>query len=227
MLLCKHILLFCCLLITCGYAPSVVRTQARCEPPSPLTASASPNIFTEEQEIHLGDAIAEHIQHNFRVIDDAEVIGYLTRVGERIIKHLPATKLQFRFLIVDLPEANAFVLPGGRIYVSRKLIAFAHSEDELASVISHEIGHLIRRDGTIEMTRRLREVLGVTQVTDRRDIFEKYNQLVDNAARKPRAFARSNSHEDKEQIIADQIGLFACQRRLRSAGARPLLGSLC
>ena len=67
------------------------------------------------------------------------------------------------------------------------------------------------------MTRRMKEVLGVTQVADRKDIFEKYNQLMENAARKPNAFRQSDNHEGKEQIEADQIGLFA----LTAAGYDP------
>ena len=171
--------------------------------------SREPNIFTEEQEVDLGDAIAEQIQRDFRVIDDGEVTGHLRRIGERIVKHLPPTKLRFQFFLVDLSEANAFVLPGGRIYVSRKMVAFAQSEDELAAVIAHEIGHLVARQQSVTMTRRLKEALGVTQVTDRRDIFDKYNLLVENAARKPEVFRRGDNHEGKDQIEADQIGLFA------------------
>jgi WD40 repeat protein len=205
----------CILMLLCMLVALPLKAQQRCQPPAPLTTSPEPNFFTEEQEVDLGDAIAEHIQHNFRVINDEEVTGYLTRIGERIIKHLPPSKLRFQFFLIDLPQANAFVLPGGRIYVSRKLISFAQNEDELAGVISHEMGHLLARQGSIEMSRRMKEVLGVTGVTDRKDIFEKYNQLVENAARKPKAFTQND--EEKDQIVADTIGLYA----LASAGYDP------
>lgn len=186
-----------------------------CQPPA-LQASAGANIFTEEQESDLGDAIAEHIQRNLRVIEDEDVTANLTHIGQRIIKHLPPTNLRFQFLLVDLPDANAFVLPGGRIYVSRKLVALARSEDELAGVIGHEIGHLLARQQSIRMTKLMREVLGVTEVKDRRDIFEKYNRLMENSARKPKVFAASEGKED-DQIVADQVGLFA----VASAGYDP------
>jgi hypothetical protein len=206
----------CLLLLTLAQAGVVINAQQPCIPPTPQ-ASREPNIFTEEQEVDLGDAIAEQLQRNFRVFDDDEVTGYLRSIGERVVKHLPPTKLRFQFFLVDLSDANAFVLPGGRIYVSRKMIAFAQSEDELAAVIAHEIGHLVARQQSMTMTRRLREALGVTQVTDRRDIFEKYNLLVENVARKLEAFRRRDSHEGKDQIEADQIGLFA----LAAAGYDP------
>jgi hypothetical protein len=211
-------ILFKCLLALIAPACACVTAEAQqpCRPPAPQL-SREPNIFTEEQEVDLGDAVAEQIQRNFRVFDDDEIAGYLRRIGERIVKHLPPTKLRFQFFLVDLSEANAFVLPGGRIYVSRKMIAFTQSEDELAAVIAHEIGHLVARQQSLTMTRRLRETLGVSQVTDRRDIFEKYNLLVENAARKPEVFRRRDDHGDKDQIEADQMGLFA----LAAAGYDP------
>jgi hypothetical protein len=203
------ILFKCCLLLLASIQAGVtINAQQPCRPPAPQL-SREPNIFTEEQEVDLGDAIAEQIQRDFRVIDDDEVTGHLRRIGERVVKHLPPTKLRFQFFLVDLPEANAFVLPGGRIYVSRKMVAFAQSEDELAAVIAHEIGHLVARQQSVSMTRRLKEALGVTQVTDRRDVFDKYNRLVENVARKPEAFRRGDNHEGKDQVEADQIGLFA------------------
>jgi Zn-dependent protease with chaperone function len=51
-------------------------------------------------------------------------------------------------LVVHRSEANAFALPGGRIYVFEGLIDKAETPDELAAVVAHEIGHLAHRDGT-------------------------------------------------------------------------------
>ncbi len=197
------------LLILCLSLSAFGQSPQPCQPPLSLIASQEPNIFSEEQEVDFGDAVSEHLRRDFRVIDDDEVTAYLARIGERIIKHAPATKLRFQFLLVDAPEANAYAMPGGRVFLTRKLIALARTEDEVAGVIAHEIGHLIARHSTIDMTRRMREVLGVTEVKDRRDIFEKYNRLIENAARKPKAFDRGERHNQKEQMGADLIGLYA------------------
>ncbi|MBI3652472.1 MAG: M48 family metalloprotease [Acidobacteria bacterium] len=213
----KKIFFSTLLLLLVAWLAPALQAQQPCQPPTLLTQAPGLNIFTQKQEVELGEAIAEHLQRNFRVLDDPEITDYLKRIGERIIKHLPPNDLKFQFFLVELPEANAFVLPGGRIYVSRKLVAFAQSEDEMAGVIAHETGHLIARQQAIEMTRLMREVLGVTSVTDRRDIFAQYNQLVENAARKPDALGKGERHEDKDQIVADQIGLFA----LAAAGYDP------
>lgn len=181
--------------------------QQPCTQPIALPTATEPNIFSEEQEVFLGDAVAEHIQRNYRVVEDPEVTSYLTAIGERLTKHLPLNKLRFQFFLVDLPDANAFVLPGGRIYVARKLVATAQNEDELAGIIAHELGHLVVHQMAMDVTRRLKEVLNVTTVGDRKDIFDKYNQLIENYGRKPGAFKPRD--REKGQIYADQAGLYA------------------
>ncbi|HEX5070141.1 MAG TPA: M48 family metalloprotease [Vicinamibacterales bacterium] len=197
------------LLLSAVGHPVVARQQdpAVCRAPAP-PVSRQPNIFTPAQEADLGDAVAERYEPYLRVIEDEALTLPLTRIGDRIVAHLPPTHLPLKFRLVDLPDANAFVLPGGRIYVSRKLLGFTRSEDELAGILGHELGHLVARQQSIDMTRRLREVIGVTEVGDRQDIFEKFNRLTDNAARKPGA-SRNGSREDGDQIEADRLGLYA------------------
>ncbi len=170
-------------------------------------AGTEPNIFSIAQENDLGDAIAERYESWLRVIDDDTVTPHLADVGVRLVSHLPPSDLHFQFRLIDIPDANAFALAGGRVYVSRKLIASTRSEDELAGVMGHELGHLVARQHTIDMTRQLKDVVGVTEVGDRNDIFAKYNRLMDNAARKPGVFGGAD-RERRDQVEADRIGLF-------------------
>jgi len=189
---------------------------SKCVPPEVAApGSSGPNIFTEEQEAFLGDAMAERIQKDYRLVEDEEVTGFLSRIGQRLLEHLPLKQTRLRFFVADLPEVNAFVLPGGRIYVGRKLIAYARSEDEVAAVISHELGHLASHETAVDTTRLFKEVLGVTQVGDRRDVVEKYNRLMESYGLKPGVFKRGD--RERGQVTADLIGFYA----LVSAGYDP------
>lgn len=199
----------CAVLIASVFSlPRLALAQPQQCPSVPAPVSKEANIFNEEQEIDLGDAVAEHLQRDFRIIADDDVSAYLQSIGERLVRHIPGNKMRYRFFIIDMPMVNAFVLPGGRVYVTRKMIAAARQEDELAGVLGHEIGHSVERDAAVRMTAQLQAVLGVRSVGDRRDIFDKYHQVQENWRRKPDAMRGSARHAQKDQLAADDFGLY-------------------
>jgi WD40 repeat protein len=177
-------------------------------PPVLQPLPAGLDTFSDEQEADLGDAMAEQVAPRITIIQNDELAAYLRTLGNRLVQHLPPTKLNFRFYLIEFPEPNAFSIAGGRVYVSRKLIAMTRSEDELAGVIAHELGHIVTHQTGIYMTRRFREVLNVNQVGDRADVYARYHQYVENYMRRP---SRGES-EEKEQGAADQVGIFAGYR---------------
>jgi predicted Zn-dependent protease len=198
-----------CLLVLLLIARAIP-AQQKCPVPQPLQpVSSTVNIFSDEQETYLGDAIAEQIAHRTKVIEDDQLNRHLRAVGEKLVQQLPPTKLNYRFYLIDLPEVNAFSIAGGRVYVARKVIAFVHNDDELAGVLAHELGHIVTHQSAIYMTQRFREVLGVAQVGDRADVTEKFHRYVENAARKP---VQPDSTGEKHQEVADQVAVFAMGR---------------
>lgn len=188
--------------------PALAFAQQDCPSAGNLAPDPSALLFTPEQEMDLGDIMAEHTQHKFRVIDDEEVTSYLTRVGTRIARRFPNSGLQFRFYLYDQPELQAFGMPGGRIFVSRKLAAFLRSEDELAGLLSHELSHLVARQPAVDFSRIFRKFFGEQKVGDRRGIFEKYNEIIETARTK-KLKVHSHGESEKEQLVADQAGLLA------------------
>ena len=178
-------------------------------PPAVQAVGQGDNIFSDQQEIDLGDAMAESLAQRVQIIHDQHLNTYLNEFGGRIAKHLPPTQLKFRFYLMEYPEVNAFSIAGGRVYVSRKLVALAKTDDELAGVIAHELGHIVTHQSAIEMTVRLREVLGVQHVGDRANVFEKFHLLLENVARKP---GHGGGEEEKHQYVADQVALYAMAR---------------
>lgn len=178
---------------------------AGCQAPTP-PPSADAKVFTPEQERDLGDIIAEQFEAELQLISDDALVAPLREIGARVAKHLPPS-FRVAFHLIDFPDPNAFVLPGGRVYVTRKLVAMTRSEDELAGVLGHELGHFAARQQVATFARQLRTVLGVTEVGDRHDIELKFNRLMDNAARRPGEF-ETESHDRAEQLEADRIGLF-------------------
>jgi WD40 repeat protein len=208
----KHLFTLAILTICLGVCFEIPARAQQCQPPALDLAAQGRNIFTDQQEMDLGDAVFERLRRDFKIIDDPAVTRHLQEITDRLIHALPPTQVHFRVFLLDLPDANALTLPGGRIFVSRKLVAFVNNEDELAGVLAHELGHAYAHHNAIDTSFLFKEVLGVTEVTDRKDIFEKYNRLIEERPRKPGAEAKIDDHEEGQQGVADLIGLFAMAR---------------
>ncbi|HEY0100158.1 MAG TPA: M48 family metalloprotease [Pyrinomonadaceae bacterium] len=178
-----------------------------CAPP-PLVANAkSANLFTPEQEMIFGELTLQNMSGEIRFLRDEALQAYINAIGGKLAKHLPPIGLRFQFHLVDLPETNAFNIPGGHVFLSRKLVAFVNNEDELAGVIAHELGHAVVRHGATDMSDALRKILNISALGDRKDITEKYNLLIERARTK--TFSRKRDHENEQQLEADRVGLFA------------------
>ncbi|MBZ5684600.1 MAG: M48 family metalloprotease [Acidobacteriia bacterium] len=190
-------------------ATGILGAQQTCPQPPVLERVAGKTIFTDQQEIDLGDAMGDSLAREFVLIDDPALTAHLEELGARLARYLPPNNLRFRFFLIDLPEVNAFSLSGGRIYVARKMVALTRSDDELAGVLAHEMGHIVTHQHSILMTQLLRRVLGVTQVGDRADIYDKFQRLLENEQRKP---THISGEGEGDQYIADQVALFAMAR---------------
>jgi predicted Zn-dependent protease len=77
-----------------------------------------------------------------QVYDDPELQAYIDRIGQRLVANSDEPNGQFTFTVLDTEVINAFAAEGGYIYISRGLLPYLDSEEELAGVIGHEIGHI-------------------------------------------------------------------------------------
>jgi WD40 repeat protein len=187
-----------------------------CALPAPDFATTGSNIFNDRQEQDLGDALAEYFEADMRIAPPA-ADDELTRIGEKMLATLPPSGIHYRFRIYDSGEVNAFSIGGGRVYVSRKLIAAVTSEDELAGVIAHELGHLSTHQTAIEMTYMFKVRMGVTQVGDRADIFAKVHEFLST----PEKENEAEKNETPDEIVADHVALYALVRAGYAAESFP------
>lgn len=100
-------------------------------------------------ERKLGEEIMNDIRRDPDYLDDDALIEFLNNFGENLVSFAPGargeTNADFFFFAVRDPMINAFALPGGFIGVHSQLLISAQNESELASVLSHEIGHVQQR----------------------------------------------------------------------------------
>jgi len=67
----------------------------------------------------------------------------------RLVKASERPELQYKVTILNSAAINAFALPNGQLYLTRGLVALANDKSELASVLAHEMGHVIARHADI------------------------------------------------------------------------------
>jgi predicted Zn-dependent protease len=100
-------------------------------------------------ERRLGEEIMNDIRRDRDYLDDDPILEFLNNFGMNLVLTAPGTRgetnADFFFFAVRDPMINAFALPGGFIAVHSQLLIVAQNESELASVLSHEIGHVSQR----------------------------------------------------------------------------------
>jgi predicted Zn-dependent protease len=111
------------------------------------------NLLSVEQEWAMRDDLRRQVAAKYRVVDDRRATAYLNRIGREIAGRTALGNRRWDFGLVDDPNVNAFNLPGGLVYVHTGLVREAERLDQLAGVLSHEIGHGVARHGTEQMTR--------------------------------------------------------------------------
>jgi beta-barrel assembly-enhancing protease len=106
---------------------------------------------SDEQEIAIGQAVAQQLLAERGLYADARAQRYVNLVGFSVLRSLPARELPYSFAILDCPEVNAYACPGGPVFITRGLWEQVASEAELAGVIGHELAHIAQRHAISEV----------------------------------------------------------------------------
>src|SRR6476660_4183129 len=81
--------------------------------------------------------------------ENARLHAMVEKMVDRLVAASERPDLKYKVTILNSPAINAFALPNGRLYITRGLVALANDKAELASVLSHEMGHVIARHAAI------------------------------------------------------------------------------
>ena len=117
---------------------------------------------SQQQEVQMGQQYSAQIAQQLPLVSDPEVVRYINVLGDSIAHVTKRSDLEWHFYVVDSREVNAFAVPGGFVYVNRGLIERANRMDELAGVLGHEIGHVVKRHTVKQMQQMQKANIGVT-----------------------------------------------------------------
>ena len=127
----------------------------------PVTGRSQFNVVDEATEAKLGDqvkpefltsqvelvtnpcaGISAEIKAKSKISKDPNANAMVQRVGTRIAQ-ASGLKENWEFIVIDEPQVNAFALPGGKIAVYTGLLPVAGDDAGLATVLGHEVGHVM------------------------------------------------------------------------------------
>ena len=144
--------------------------------------------------------------------DDEEWQQYVQTLGDRLLGYSSDFRRDYYFFVVDDPQVNAYALSDGYIYVNRGLLLYLESEDQLAAVIGHEIGHVVAdhhgKRATTDFLGRAAGIAGA-MVTGRYELMELSHATT---------MALIAGYGRENELEADQIGANLIAR----AGYNPL-----
>jgi beta-barrel assembly-enhancing protease len=145
------------------------------------------NIFENEADVWLADAIVEIETDGFRPIKDQAVKDYVSKIGVNLAIYSTNPKKAYEFIVVDDNNINAMNAGGGRIYVNLGMLKSVESEDELAGVIAHEIAHDSFCHAAKTVTRQLFWIVGTKKVKTKEEVFTALEALLEEYEKKPLA----------------------------------------
>ena len=123
---------------------------------NPATGERQLNMLSRDQEIAIGeDAAPEFLEQGGGEIPDRDIQRYVSDLGARLAAISERPDLPWAFYTLDTEIINAFALPGGKVFISRGLMAKMDNEAQLAGVLGHEIGHVTAQHIGQRMTRQM------------------------------------------------------------------------
>lgn len=134
----------------------VIVTLCTLAPAPPASA------FTIGEEREVGEKLLYTVRSAFDLVDDPDVTQYINDLGRQALKVTGIQFFDYRFFVINDSEFNAFAAPSGLIFFYAGLISMMNSEDELLSVMAHEIGHISKRHLASRMEKG--KVVGIASI---------------------------------------------------------------
>jgi predicted Zn-dependent protease len=99
-------------------------------------------LLNERNEVKLGTQLHREVTKKYRLTDVG--LDRVEQLGQRCARVSLRPNMLYKFHVIQSREINGFSLPGGHVYITSALLKLAN-DDELASVLAHEIGHIVAR----------------------------------------------------------------------------------
>ena len=183
---------------------------------TPITDRHQIIMMGADEEMTLGMETSEEILKNTRLSRDKKATAIVKRVGENIAeatnKDYNTSNYKWEFNLIDNDkEANAFCLPGGKIFVFTGILKYIENDNELAAVMGHEIGHALARHGAERKSSATLSKVGAGVLKVLNELDDKRSRIEKDADNQNTDYMVSRwimlPHSRTQEYEADHIGL--------------------
>jgi predicted Zn-dependent protease len=136
---------------------------------NPITGAKQHISMTAEQEVALGRQLAPQMAAQMGGALRGAMAERVRQIGQRIVQRSMASNAPYKYdfyLLADPRTVNAFALPGGQVFITDALLRLLKTEDEVASVLGHEVGHVLARHSAEQLAKKqlTQQIIGAIAV---------------------------------------------------------------
>jgi len=158
---------------------------------------------SKEEEIALGREITGNLLGAAPLVKDAALQKYVNSVGRWVASQSERPDLPWHFGVIDSNDLNAFAAPGGYVVLTKGLYLKLTNEAQLAGVLGHEIGHVVKKHQLKVLQKQQLLNLGASFLSDK---LSKDNALASKAIGTG-AEISARSLDKSAEYEADRLGL--------------------
>lgn len=125
---------------------------AGCTHKTPYTERSQMIFMSAKEELALGETSYKQALSKAKIINNTYDSKRIKTIGAKIALAANRADFKWEFNLVQNDEMNAFCLPGGKVVVYTGILKAAKNDDQLATVISHEVAHALARHGAERMS---------------------------------------------------------------------------
>ena len=173
---------------------------------NPATGRNEFIVISTANEIAMGEDINNSLNIQYEMSSNKEFIERVEGIGARVVQVSDRQDYEYHFFVIEKDELNAFTTPGGNIYIFTGLLNKLKKDDQLASVIAHEVGHCAAR----HVAKKFQTALGYDIISNLiLDQFDSTGQAARVASLSSGALMKLvfSAYSRKDEYEADRLGI--------------------
>lgn len=175
---------------------------------TPVTNRTQFMMISPDQEMALGATEAKKVVESSKISTDKVLQDRVKRIGQRIAAVSGRSDFAWEFTVIQDDTPNAFCLPGGKVFFYTGILKITENDDQIATVMGHEIAHALARHGAERMSMQTASNVGAQVLAAALNVPAQYQNLYSQAYGITSQVGLILPYSRKFEHEADQIGVY-------------------